>query len=45
MNEQERFIEPHALSARLLAWSELNVNEVDTIMYVFKGHSVSEIYV
>jgi hypothetical protein len=38
-----KYNEPYAVKARLLAWSELNVNEVDMILYVFKSHNINEI--
>ncbi len=39
----QKYNEPHAIKAKLLAWSELNVNEVDMILYVFKSHNLNEI--
>jgi len=35
---------PKALQAKLLAWSEINVNDVDMIVSVFKLRVTNEIY-
>ena len=39
----KKYIEPYPIKAKLLAWSELNVNEVDMILNVFKNSNLNEI--
>ena len=42
--EYPKYTEPYPLKAKLLAWSELNINEIDMIFYMFKSRSLEEIY-
>lgn len=39
-----RLIEPYQLKPKLLAWSELNVNEVDLLLTSFRSSSIYDIY-
>ncbi len=40
-----RYVEPYDLKPKLLAWSELNVNEIDLILHMSKNQSSSsELY-
>lgn len=41
---QRKYIEPHPLKAKLLAWSEFNINEIDMLISVFKAQPVHEVY-
>ena len=41
---QRKYIEPHPLKAKLLAWSEFNTNEIDMLISVFKAQPVHEVY-
>lgn len=39
-----KYVEPYAPKAKLLAWSELNVNEVDHILQISHNQTASELY-
>lgn len=43
MNSCYKYITPHPLKAKLLAWSELNINEVDLLTSLFQNNSNNDI--
>jgi hypothetical protein len=44
MEQQRKIQEPYLLKAKLLAWSEFNINEIDLFISVFKTDNCKEIY-
>ena len=42
--DSPRYVEPYELKAKLLAWTELNVNEVDLLLQMKRSQTPSELY-
>ena len=42
--DSPRYVEPYELKAKLLAWTELNVNEVDLLIQMKRSQTPSELY-